>query len=738
MLSTKSILARLLSNENITVVQGNFQTASFNVESRVLQLPLWRNMSNDLYDLLVGHEVGHALYTPKENLAIKGVPFSFVNVVEDIRIEKHILRQYPGLVSNFSRGYLDLLKMNIFGTEGKDLNELPFMDRLNLKSKGRNHVDVSFTDEEQYYFNRAMSVETFEDVREVCLELVEWLRAQQSEENEDRPLQTVSEDMSDDDSEGMMMGDQPEDGEPSPSPESGEESEESEDGEGVPSASEESEEGEESEKAAPGASETDDAEKSEETAESEQPETAMNGKDEGPEKSDGAPLSQVATDIAQHQNKAVLLDTESFMIQNITREEYKNALVDYKTLLEARQKDILPSFYENEAYEDFMRESKPLVNLMVKEFEMRKAAYRNLRARTSTKGSLDVNKLHAYKYDDHIFKQVTTLADGKNHGMIMLIDYSGSMNEVLPSVIKQTMNLVHFCKRVNIPFQVFAFTTTCDYVRPPQGACTTFDLDSLSLIELFNSDMSKREYEYAMRSMFARTMHHYGCAGLEGLGSTPLNGALLCMQYVFEDFQKRHNVHKLNFVTLTDGDSNGAQFRYGADYDSQSFREKTSYITVKGKRIQFPSYYSNSVEQQKFTREILNTVCGPNISKINFFVASGSQVWGLALRDVIGHGNAQYRNDVSSVARQVKKIARSEGVFVNDNSEASGYDRQFILLQRTVGRRFNRQTVLVDDVEEMDIPENATAAKIAKAFSKQGEAKKKSRIVTRKFAEMVA
>ena len=179
MLQKKSVLARLLANENISVRQGNFPTASFDVVNRVLNLPNWKDMSNDLYDMLVGHEVSHALNTPSdpEVLNIPNVPFSFVNIVEDIRIEKLIMRKYPGLVGNFTRGYDELMEMDIFGTKDQDLNEMPFMDRLNIKSKGRAAVEVEFSDEETPYFEKAMAVETFEDVREVVLELAEWLRS---------------------------------------------------------------------------------------------------------------------------------------------------------------------------------------------------------------------------------------------------------------------------------------------------------------------------------------------------------------------------------------------------------------------------------------------------------------------------------------------------------------------------------------------------------------------------------
>ena len=78
MFSKKSVLARLLANENISVVQGNYETASFNVVDRTLQLPMWKDMGRDIYDMLVGHEVSHELYTPDNffEYATEGLPHS--------------------------------------------------------------------------------------------------------------------------------------------------------------------------------------------------------------------------------------------------------------------------------------------------------------------------------------------------------------------------------------------------------------------------------------------------------------------------------------------------------------------------------------------------------------------------------------------------------------------------------------------------------------------------------------
>ena len=58
---------------------------------------------------------------------------------------------------------------------------------------------------------------------------------------------------------------------------------------------------------------------------------------------------------------------------------------------------------------------------------MKKSADEYRRAATSKTGVLDTNKLHTYKYNDDIFKKVTVIPEGKNHGLVMYLDWSGSM-----------------------------------------------------------------------------------------------------------------------------------------------------------------------------------------------------------------------------------------------------------------------------------------------------------------------
>jgi hypothetical protein len=106
----------------------------------------------------------------------------------------------------------------------------------------------------------------------------------------------------------------------------------------------------------------------------------------------------------------------------------------------------------------YKRSAEKEINYLVKEFECRKSADAYARASTARTGVLDTTKLHTYKYNEDLFRKVTSLPDGKNHGLIFLLDWSGSMCNQMGSTIKQLLNLVWFCKKVQIPFRVYGFT----------------------------------------------------------------------------------------------------------------------------------------------------------------------------------------------------------------------------------------------------------------------------------------
>ena len=184
--TTKSLLAKLLATENVTVEHGKFSTASFDVKNRVLRLPIWKEMSGSLYDLMVLHEVGHALWTPEEgwheSASKKGPGFkSFLNVVEDARIERKIKDKYPGGRKSFIDGYLELVRKDFFGTSGVDLNELNLIDRINLYFKAGSSSGIEFSEEENEFIEKVSTTRTWDDVVRVSEELYEYAKDHDSD-----------------------------------------------------------------------------------------------------------------------------------------------------------------------------------------------------------------------------------------------------------------------------------------------------------------------------------------------------------------------------------------------------------------------------------------------------------------------------------------------------------------------------------------------------------------------------
>ena len=166
----KSQLAKLLATEDLIVEHKQVQTACFNVHTRVLTLPLWDKASNTVYDLLVGHEVGHALFTPDENWLEKvAIPPQFVNVVEDARIEKLMKRKYMGLAKTFFKGYQELNDEDFFSISDESVSTFNLADRANLYFKVGNFVDITFDSEEQVLIQKIADVETFDDVLKLSL-----------------------------------------------------------------------------------------------------------------------------------------------------------------------------------------------------------------------------------------------------------------------------------------------------------------------------------------------------------------------------------------------------------------------------------------------------------------------------------------------------------------------------------------------------------------------------------------
>ena len=112
----------------------------------------------------MAHEVGHALYTPDRNWYEEiQIPPSFVNIVEDVRIEKLMKRRYAGLSKCFYTGYNELNDQDFFDVDGKDLTDFNLADRVNLYFKVGAWNDISFSDTETSIVRLIEDAETFDE-----------------------------------------------------------------------------------------------------------------------------------------------------------------------------------------------------------------------------------------------------------------------------------------------------------------------------------------------------------------------------------------------------------------------------------------------------------------------------------------------------------------------------------------------------------------------------------------------
>ena len=682
--AVQSQLAKLLAKENIEIRHGEYHTAFFDVEKRVLGLPMWKDKGKDVYDLLVGHEVGHALNTPAdgwhESTIELQVPRSYVNVIEDIRIEKKVQRTYPGLVASFQRGYTQLFEEDFFGTADRDLNDYSLIDRINILAKLGQRTGVEFSDEERPLVKKAMAVETWEDVLEVCSLLMEYAKENEQEETQEDEITNSTS---------------------AQAPEGLGETEEQESSEDVSEDTREDSRGEEID-SWDSPSDMDPEEQSaqermDQQYQSETDEAFRNKEKELLEDLNGQP--RTFSDFDKKQVEEMVIDHE---MANMIRNEYQES-IDRDCAWRAPE-------WESE-YDEFMKETKSIVTIMAKEFEMRKAAFQYARAQEAKTGAINPIKLYSYKYNDDIFNRVLNLADAKSHGLVMYVDFSGSMLDTIFQVIQQTICLTQFCKKVNIPFEVYSFTTGRDG-RGVGVDVGQIDHTPVKIVELISSKMKKAEYLKTIKSLYQ--IGRVGIFwGVDSMGATPLNETIMAAHKMIPAFQKKTGVQKVTAVFLTDGEPSNMYFgnrnndkmidnRYGFGFQ----------VMIGKKKIQASSRVQLSTDLLKNLGE--STGC----TVTGFFIATSprefnSYTWRRGIRD-------NQQKELRS------KWSREKSVKVAD---FGGYDELYILKSGNALSATN---------DEFEVSEDAKKGELTRAFKKFANSKKNNRIIMSSFAKKIA
>ncbi len=706
--------ARLLATENLTVVRSNVPTASFDIKSRVLTLPMWKEMTPEIEDMLVGHEVGHALYTLdkyikpiEENPKMK----SYMNILEDVRIEKLIKRKYPGLRKRMNEGYKQLNDKDFFGvSKVPSLEALNLIDRINLYFKAGFQCGVKFTQDEKEFVNRAERVETIDEVIELANDIYQFSKEQAEKRKQQRQQSAPTPEDLEDEQEELDMMDLDIDGEDDnweeqPSEETEEETEKTSSGKGAGK--------EETEEDLDSVTERAFAQRLEQLAD--QDTTYIYHK-----------IEKLPFDVVIP-FKRVLKDLDFAWEENAIGSYYQNRVYGNKTLEQYKEAQM-------EAVQKFKTDSVSSVNYLIKEFEMKKSAQLYKRAQVSKLGTLDMRKVYAYQLQDDLFKRVTTLPQGKNHGMIMMIDWSGSMGDVITDTIKQVINLAMFCNKAQIPYRVFAFTSqysdrNFEEVRERRynyskqlrdriikdSNDSVLDGSNFNLLELFSNKMTTTEFNTMIKKLLdPRVFWHKGY----DLGGTPLNEALLWTYNNIGEYMKNNRIEKMNFITLSDG-AGGSMQASGGIPRWTNYRKVYNMVRDPVTKKTYPFNYDSAQQTETLLKMIKDRY---NIRTIGFYIcANRRRSLECALRDNV----YDYKGNDITVIEEMRKHFRDQGFY---SLRGTGRDDLFIV---------PAESTKIDE-SELTVSSDMSARRLATSLGKFLNTKKTSRVLLSRFIEYVA
>lgn len=710
---SKSILARLLAKENLTVQHKNIPTAYFDTKNRLLALPTWKDMSTDLYDLLTGHEVGHALYTPSEGWHDSvmdkdyGNHFKgFLNVLEDARIEKMVKRQYPGLKKNFYQAYKELFDKDFFGVNDTDLNDLLFIDRVNLHFKLGSFLAVEFSPEEAVLVNEIGKMETWEQV----VELAKRLYKMAEDELKDKQMKA----------EGDLL-----------------EFEETEDQDGQGQGDDQNE------------LELDLTENESQTL---------------AEKIQQMHSPESLTDKAFRDRETELLDEKSLPFNYYTLGTYDaNPYVwNYKTILDLHKFTPEQEARRGELYAKFRLKNLKFINYLVKEFELRRNAQQLSRAQVSKSGEIDVDQLFKYKFSEDLFLKVTSIPKGKNHGLVMFYDMSGSMSSHIAGVIEQILILVEFCRKVNIPFEVYGFTNDNRVFWDDQNKTKIYQEQYLlrrgehvmnqlaitdpdfRLQQYFSNNMSASDYKRMVGNLCLIMKTWTNSRGRGGPGfeydynwtntmpacehlhSTPLNATVLLSRNIFERFKARTGSEIVNMVILTDGESDQCVKVANGHYDDQNTEKRYTYVES--------GQYTNTFITDNRTKNQVQ-VKGRHAAK-SLNVALLEMMRTVTGCNIVGF---YLTNNVRGTVQAELRIQGKDFQPLHEERIMEQFKRDRVAILTQAG--YNEYYIVKNDLaiyDEFEVADDADVKDIGRAFRKMQKGKVLNRVLLNRFIKMIA
>jgi hypothetical protein len=697
--SSKEYLARLIATENISVVRSaTFSTASFDPKARVMHMPIWRT-SEEVYDLLTIHEMAHALYTPAQgwHTAVERDPNlkSYLNIIEDARIERMIKRRFAGAANTFRDGYARLMEDDFFGIKKHniDVNTASLIDRINCYYKIGSLVHVPFKDEERHWLTQIDGAETWEDVERIARALYDYAKdqAQTNQAEEQMQIETGSK---------KQRGD-----------------------------AEEIESDESSQEDSIGRQASVDGV------------TSLTDK-EYRERMDGL------------ENNAAQKGTQDEFL-TIGKIQLKDWVIPAK-----RTRSLLDNAFSaisgviNTKTNEMLSEQTATINTMVKEFEAKKRATSFARNQYSKSGRLDMKKLAKYQLAEDIFRRNVIEHKGKNHSMVMIVDWSGSMSNQIIDTVIQTINLAMFCRKVGIPFSVQIFANAIPSFSTGKPASVTdgntvYSVhNDVTMYEMMSSDTNAAEFKHDVANFYALAVYHgrnywdtdspYKWMNSDNvnrsedfktmsLNGTPLNAALFITAEFVQQFRARHKSEVTNIIVLTDGDSGGNRNCSWRGGSTHYFDAKTG-VTYRSARGQH-------AWETHFMYDLIRDRNHGHVNIIGYYISSAREAL---------HTAKQWTGDYT--------IKMKNGFYAVNKTKTFRADRFFIVSNKNIVVNdewdFDNNNYTFDDTPQTpngNVPPkkvvkdySAVVKDLKKSFKDHMGSKRDSRVVLAKFIEDIA
>jgi hypothetical protein len=307
------------------------------------------------------------------------------------------------------------------------------------------------------------------------------------------------------------------------------------------------------------------------------------------------------------------------------------------------------------------------------------------------------------------------------------------MTDVLQDTLKQLFNLMWFCKKVSIPFEVYAFTN--EFPKPNNGYSSADYAYNrreglicvnawFSMMNIFTSKTKLKELEQQMLNFYRLSWGMNRWSGVLiptglGLSGTPLNEAFIALHQIIPQFKQENKVQKVQCVVLSDGEAGGMKYhrevkRHWEDEPYLGVGAVQSNAFLRNRKT--GNTYSFDGEWWQMSDVFLNDL-RDSFSDVNFI---GIRV--LASRDA-GSFIRRYHG-YGALFDKINKVWKKERAFALHNV---GYQTYFAL----------SATALAND-SEFDVDDGATKAKIKSAFVKSLKSKKMNKKVLGEFIELIA